>query len=166
MCEITVHKFTNHSPEVIDIEDFNIDCRVKGFCEPTMTLLFKSHPLFNPTLLPPGEHPESASTEMALTYSLAFKRHVPPVSYVTSEMLSRLYHVVDNPTVEYNELTKQYYEAQMYYIDRETMTGIIVGNVNDTSDRHPVHGIFAPRGYEKIECYNQFHQMYLVDSSE
>lgn len=165
MSEVKVRQVPIHCQEILDIGDFNMDCRVQGFCESTMTLLFKSHPLFNASLLPPGVHPESASTNMALTHSLAFKSHSPFVTYVTSETLSKLYHVIDNPVVEYDDVTQTYYESRMYYIDRETMTGIVIGSTRSTN-YHPVYGIFAPRGYSKIDCYNEFSQRYLISAKD
>ena len=48
----------------------------------------------------------------------------------------------------------------------ETMTGVIIGHAVANSHHHPVHGIFAPRGYDKIKCYNNFNEMYLTDRTE
>lgn len=163
MSEVTVRNYPISSTEILEACDLNIDCRVKGFCDKTMTLLFKENPCFNPELLPTNTIAENATTETAVCSSLACKMHDNPVSYITTESLHKLYHIIDNPTVSYDPITKVYDEPRMFYIDRETMTGIIVGHTVANSHYHPVHGIFAPRGYGKIECYNNFNELYLTE---
>lgn len=166
MSEVTVRNYPISSTEILEACDLNIDCRVKGFCDKTMTLLFKENPCFNPDLLPTNTIAENATTETAVCSSLACKMHDNPVSYITTESLSKLYHIIDNPTVSYDPITKVYDEPRMFYIDRETMTGVIVGHAVANSHYHPVHGIFAPRGYGKIECYNTFNNLYLCDKAD
>lgn len=166
MSEVIVRQYPSTHCELIDMVDLDIDCREEGFCDKTMTLLFKSHPLFNPDLLPEGVLPINASTDVIITHSLAFTKHSPAVSYIKTNTLSKLYHVIDNPVVTYNHITKSYQEAYMYYIDKETMTGVVVSNTVSNTGYHTVYGIFAPRGYDKIKCYNDFNEMYLTDRAE
>lgn len=166
MNEVNVRNYPIPSVEVLDVEELGIDCRVEGFCDETMTLLFKYHPLFNPDLLPEGVLPINATTDVIITHSLAFTKHSPAVSYIKTDALSKLYHVIDNPVVTYNLITKSYQEAYMYYVDKETMTGVVVSNTVNNTGYHMVYGIFAPRGYDKIKSYNDFNEMYLTDRTE
>lgn len=166
MSEVTVRNYPIPSIEMLEACDLNLDCRVEGFCDETMTLLFKENPYFNPDLLPTNTTAENATTETAVCSSLACKMHDNPVSYITSETLSKLYHIIDNPAVNYDPITKVYDEPRMFYIDKETMTGVIVGHVIANSQYHSVYGIYAPRGYSKIECYNAFNDLYLCDKSD
>lgn len=163
MNEVTVHEYPITQSDVIELTDLDIDNRVKGFCDETMTLLFKCHPLFNPTLLPNGVLPINAGTDVILTSSLAFTDHPQVVSYIKVDVLSRLYHVIDNPVVSYDPITKSYQERYMYYIDKDSMTGVVIGNSKGVTGYHSVYGIFAPRGYDKIKCYNNFNELYLTE---
>ena len=186
MNEVNVRNYPISSVEVLDVEELGIDSRVEGFCDETMTLLFKDNPYFNPDLLPTNTIAENATTETAVCSSLACKMHGNTVSYITTESLcklyhiidnpavsyiktdalSKLYHVIDNPVVTYNLITKSYQEAYMYYVDKETMTGVVVSNTVNNTGYHMVYGIFAPRGYDKIKSYNDFNEMYLTDRTE
>lgn len=165
MNEVNVRNYPISSVEVLDVEELGIDSRVEGFCDETMTLLFKDNPYFNPDLLPTNTIAENATTETAVCSSLACKMHGNPVSYITTESLCKLYHIIDNPAVSYDPITKVYGEPRMFYIDKETMTGVIIGHAVANSHHHPVHGIFAPRGYDKIKCYNNFNELYLTERS-
>lgn len=166
MSEVTVRNYPTSSIEILEACDLNLDFRVKGFCDQTMTLLFKENPYFNPNLLPTNTTAENATTETAVCSSLACKMHDNPVSCITTGSLYKLYHIIDNPTVSYDPITKVYDESRMFYIDKETMTGVVVSNTISDTGYHMVYGIFAPSGYDKIKCYNDFNEMYLTDRTE
>lgn len=144
------------------LPDFDIQQFEDGFCDKTMTLKFRVNKHYKPHMLPSNTTPDSATTHVMLSTSLAFVEHSHTMFYIKDEELANLYHVIDNPAVHYDMVLGEYRATQQHYIDRETMTGIIIRSASKVENHFAVAGIFAPRGYGKIELYNQFTNKYLT----
>ena len=147
-------------PNVID-PDFVIENCNDGFCDRDMTLTFGNNKLYNSTLLPDDTTKESATTQAMLTTSLSFTEHKEVVYCISKSNINKLYHVVDNPEVMFDNKTKQYIATRHHYIDRASMTGIVIDGELE-NDNYNVVGIFSPRGYGKINAYNSFAKEYLT----
>lgn len=145
----------------IALHDIGFITDVDGFCNDTMTLRFRDNKHYMPHMLPDDTTPDSATTHALLTSSLSFVNHEHTIFQISDESLSKLYHVIDNPSVIYDKSLGIYRALRHHYIDRETMTGIIITSTSKSDGYSKVAGIFAPRGYGKIEHYNQFTNKYL-----
>ena len=144
------------------LPDFDIEHFEDGFCDKTMSLKFRANKHYKPHMLPADTTPDSATTHAMLSTSLSFVEHGHTMFYIKDEELAKLYHVIDNPAVFYDTTVGEYRASQMHYVDRETMTGIIIRSTSKIDNHSAVAGIFAPRGYGKIELYNQFTNKYLT----
>lgn len=159
-----IEKQTNtvreNCPNVLD-PGFVIENCNDGFCDKDMSLTFRDNRLYNSSLLPEDTSKESATTHAMITTSLSFTEHKEVVYHIKDEALAKLYHIVDNPEVVFDSISGQYVAARHHYIDRETMTGIVIHDKLEYG-YYGVIGIFAPRGYSKIDSYNAFAQKYLT----
>lgn len=149
----------------IILPDFDINHFEDGFCDKTMTLKFRENKHYKPHMLPVDTTPDSATTKAMLTTSLSFIEHQHTMFYIKDEELAKLYHVIDNPCVFFDTNVGEYRASQSHYVDRETMTGIIIRSASKTENHFAVAGIFAPRGYGKIALYNQFTKKYLTEAT-
>lgn len=156
-------------PQEVDVNtllpDFDIEHFEDGFCDKTMTLKFRANKHYSPHMLPDDTTPDSATTKAMLTTSLSFIEHHYNMFYIKDDELAKLHHVIDNPCVFFDTMSGEYRASQSYYIDRETMTGIVIRSASKRADYTAVAGIFAPRGYGKIVLYNQFTKKYLTEAA-